>query len=123
MDAKKVEIPCTEWIWHGRAAHFICAADCLFHMVTEIGDHVISTVGDLHLYEKTGGRGSRREIGCGRTYETYVFRKLDGHCECGCGLPSFDLSEVDSEGANDDVEARSNHMLMCHKYARIGAPA
>jgi hypothetical protein len=113
-------IPQSEWKWYGLAAHFICAHDCLFHMATQVGDHMISTVGDYRQQEKGGGLSERKEIGCGRTYETFVFATTGDVCDCGCGMPSLNLSEIDSEAANDPATARANHMAMCEKYAAMG---
>jgi len=114
-------VPESEWRWHGLAAHYICAADCLFHMATEVGGYMISTVGDLRLREKDGSRGERQEIGCGRTYETFVFTTKGTRCDCGCGMPEINLSEIDSEGANDPADARTNHMAMCAMCAKYAA--
>jgi len=115
-------VPESEWRWYGLAAHFMCAADCLFHMATEVGGYMVSTVGDLRLREKDGSRGVRQEIGCGRTYETFVFTTTGTRCDCGCGMPEINLSEIDSEGANNPVDARANHMAMCAKYAAAPKP-
>lgn len=111
-------IPQADWKWYGMAAHFICAADCLFHMATEVGDYIVSSVGDLRLRQPGGERGERQEIGCGRTYETFVFEAME-KCECGCGMPTVNGTEIDCEIANDPETARINHMAMCEKYAAI----
>lgn len=116
-------IPHSDWKWYGLAAHFIGAANCLFHMATEVGEHVVSTVGDYRSREKDGGISERKEIGCGRMYETFVFAVSGDRCDCGCGMPGLDLSEIDSEAANDPETARLNHMAMCEKYARVGGAA
>ena len=100
------------------AAHFICAADCLFHMATGVGDYIVSTVGDMRPRDINGARGDRQEIGFGRTYETFVF-KAGPVCTCGCGMPTISGMEIDAEAANDPASARSAHMAMCEKYAAI----
>jgi hypothetical protein len=120
VDAESV--PHSEWNWYGMAAHFIGASDCLFHMATEIGGYMISTVGDYRPRECDGSRGDRTSIGFGRDYETFVFKTSGRECGCGCCMPGLDLCEIDSEPANDPATARINHMAMCEKYAsRIGA--
>lgn len=35
-----------EWKWFGVAGHFICAHYCRFHMCTQVGEYLISTVGE-----------------------------------------------------------------------------
>ena len=35
-----------EWKWYGNAGHFIGSNSCRFHLCTEIGDFLVSTVGD-----------------------------------------------------------------------------
>lgn len=39
-------IPREEWKWFGHAAHFICARWCRFHMATQVGKWLVSTVGE-----------------------------------------------------------------------------
>lgn len=106
-------IPPERWKWFGHAAHLCVAQDCRFHMVTAIGRYVVSSVGD---YRK--GLEPARQIGCERLYETHVFKRAQGSCPCGCGLPNLILSEIDSLPANDAKIATKNHMKMCKKYAR-----
>lgn len=112
-------VPPSEWQWYGLAAHFICAADCLFHMATGIGEYVVSTVGDLRHREANGNRSERKEIGLDRMYETCVFETGGSLCTCGCGMPDISGSEIDGLAANDPATARLNHMAMCAKYATL----
>lgn len=105
------------WKWFGHAAHFICGAKYRFHLATQVGKYLVSTVGELwperssrevhakvydpKLFEKNCQlkgdyfdsaymtRFGFEEIGCDRKYETMVF-KAGKPCrskECGCGLP------------------------------------
>ena len=110
-----------EWKWIGKAGHLIVGHDCVFHLCTVVGNKLISTVGDYHPYHKRGndGLGEAVTIGAGRLYETYVFRVNSPRifCSCGCGLPDFDPTEIDSLPANAAGEATANHMAMCRKYA------
>lgn len=117
--SKGVEVPPSDWKWFGMAAHYICAADCLFHMATQVGEYIVSSVGDLRLREADGSRGKRQAIGCDRYYETFVF-KAGPLCTCGCGMPDIDGNEIDCAPADDPMTARENHMAMCAKYAAIG---
>ena len=107
--------------YFGSAAHFVGSESCRFHIATLVGDYVVSTVGD---YRPSGFRfepGSKvygAEIGCGRRYETMVFRN-GGPCGCGCGMPEIDGSEIDFEGYNTRGEANAGHERMCQKYEAV----
>lgn len=110
-------IPESEWKWFGNAGHLIVAAWCRFHMCTQIGDYMVSTVGEywpdrvsreiharihdpkwLEQYGILKGdnfdakymeRFGYETIGCDRTFETLVF-KAGKPCNsetCNCGLP------------------------------------
>ena len=139
-------IPISEWKWFGNAGHFICAHWCRFHLCTLIGEHLVSTVGqyvpdegcrEIHCHVRgieLVGRGDERladymrkvgfqEIGCGRTYETMVFKTTGEFCvtpQCGCGLPMIDSSELDSMAYNNAGDATKGHYAMCEKVASAG---
>ena len=136
-------IPQSEWKWYGKAAHFILGEWCRFHLATQIGDHIISTVGELfpdapvrELYaEMRGkplvGKGDARvadymikfgyeEIGYKRKYETLVFRVTGEVCTaegCDCGLPEIVASELDGDSYNNAGDATRGHMAMCQKWS------
>jgi len=114
-------IPESKWKWFGHAGHLIVAADCQFHLCTQVGQFVISTVGDYRPHRKRKGDNlpEPEQVGYDRLYETYVFR-TDHHkpCTCGCGMPSVDYSEIDSLWANTATDARDNHITLCNKYSR-----
>lgn len=110
-----------DWKWSGLAHHLIGGANCRFHMATQIGNVIISTVGEYWLdkasMEKLGEEGPL-EIGLGRTFETFVFKASDNLCTCGCGLNLIhDYTEIDSLAANTRAEATENHMKLCVKWA------
>ena len=120
-----------KWEWFGNAGHFICGRWCRFHLCTKVGNYLVSTVGEyIHPRHSSGSeRGDSEylkehplgeEIGCGRLFETFVF-KAGKPCdapECGCGLPEIDGSEIDSLSANTRKDARDNHIKLCRKFAR-----
>jgi len=121
-------IPQGEWKWFGHAGHFICGAWCRFHLCTLIGKYVVSTVGDYHGVMQIRDKGERtkaEEIGCGRKYETLVFKGNGETCTaagCACGLPYIDPSEIDSLCCNTAGEATKNHYALCAKWARRQKP-
>jgi len=118
--------------WFGNAGHFCCAAWCRFHLTTLVNGFLISSVGEY--VHPRHGQGSERkeaewlkdnwpgeEIGCGRKYETMVF-KAGEPCSCGCGLPKIDGSEIDAQGYNTAKEATEGHMFLVEKYKTEDAP-
>lgn len=115
-------VPHKDWRWFGDAGHFICGAQCRFHLATQIGDVLVSTVGRYFPShapeEKFGINGD--QIGCGRTYETMAFKVTGNLCDCGCGIPTIIPSEIEFDGYNDAKAARAGHMKICEKVARRG---
>ena len=109
-----MKIPENKWHWYGLPAH-LCVSDyCRFHLVTEIGKYVVSTVGDYHPHNSQPD-SKPEEIGWDRLYETQVF-KWKGRCPC-CGMPKVILEEIKMRGANDAKAARKNHMDLCYEVA------
>jgi hypothetical protein len=123
-------IPEADWKWFGMAAHFICGSWCRFHMATQVGDFLVSTVGlYVHPMRSKGHEQTEAlwlaknpngdEIGPDRYYETMVF-KAGKPCEakgCGCGLPGTASSELDFAGYKDMKAATIGHRMMCLKVA------
>lgn len=116
-------IPHNEWRWFGNAAHFIGARDCQFHLATEVGRVVVSTVGgyvprDIKPGILTQNAEGFTEIGWQRFYETFVFEVGDPLCECGCGARTItDFYEIDSAEYQTNQEANVGHLEMCEKWA------
>lgn len=115
--AKVRPIPVSEWQWFGNAGHFICGNDCRFHMATQIGDVLVSSVGQMHTSRTADWLGE--DIGSGRKFETMAFKVSGEKCECGCGMPRIIPSEIEFDGYNDHLKAREGHMRICYKVARI----
>lgn len=128
--SKKKMIPESDWKWFGFANHFICGMWCRFHMATQVGYFIVSTVG--MFVHPMHGKGNEMDeakwiaknpnggqIGSGRTYETMVFRAGKPCAEkgCGCGQPIIDGSELDFNGYNDANAATIGHRMMCLKVA------
>lgn len=102
-----------EVIYRGMPGHFLGARNCCFHLHTEVaGRYRVSTVGCYHgggepTYE------SRREIGLGRLYETYVFRLGTDGSPTSWGEIE---GEIEGEGYNEESEAEAGHAAMVRKY-------
>jgi len=139
--------PESEWRWFGSPGHLCVARDCRFHLCTQIGAFLVSTVGE-YIPDETSreihcqvhgitleGRGDARfadymrkvgyqEIGYGRTYESMVFRTTGEVCHasgCGCGLPSINGSELDMRGYTTAGAATLGHLELCRQFARAAA--
>jgi hypothetical protein len=117
------------WNWFGHVGHFICGRWCRFHLTTQVGEYLVSTIGEyIHPSDSAGSEVKEaewlkknypgRDIGYNRKYETMVF-KAGPPCnakDCHCGQPSIDGSELDSLGYNNAKDATEGHYLMCEKY-------
>lgn len=117
MKQDKEVVPVEEWKWFGLPAHFIGGNQCRFHLATQVGKYLISTVGE-YFSESTG---TREMIGSARYLETMVFKagKPCNEPSCNCGLPRLarPFNELDFEGYNTAGEAQVGHMKYCHKWA------
>lgn len=134
--------------WFGHAAHFICGRWCRFHLATQVGRYLVSTVGEywpgrssreIHakvhdpawLAENVHRKGDDfdaaymkrfgyEEIGYERTYETMVF-KAGKPCrskDCGCGLPAINGNELDFTAYHDAGSATAGHRRLVAKWRR-----
>lgn len=136
------------WKWYGRPGHFYGAFDCRFHLCTEVGGVLVSTVGewlpDDPIREaiakargvKLRGYGDDRrydylaeigfsEIANGYKYETMAFCTTGERCvspECGCGMPVVNLQQLECVGANAAKTATENHLRLCAKYNEEASP-
>lgn len=139
--------PEAEWRWFGCAGHLIVARWCQFHLCTQVGEFLVSTVGEYVPDETVReilastrgvvleGQGDARladymrklgyeQIGYGRTYETLVFRTTGDVChapDCACGLPTVDYRELDGRGYTSAGAATLGHLDVCRQFA-TGAP-
>lgn len=145
-DARRRSRPTVKWF--GNAGHFICSHWCRFHLTTQVGPWLVSTVGEYwperparemharvydaawlaenhhlkgdHFDSAYLNRFGFQEIGSGRTYETMVFCAGNpcARTDCGCGLPEIDGSQLDFRGYTDAGAATRGHMAMLKKWSR-----
>lgn len=121
-------IPVSKWRWFGRSGHLCVGEWCRFHLSTQIGDYLVSTVGMWiphsvapnerieATWRKTHPNGL--EIGCDRCYETMVFKCI-GPCKCGCGIPmTGDCCDEFFDGYNTQLEATQGHLRICKQVAK-----
>jgi hypothetical protein len=111
-------IPRGEWEWYGNAGHLCVSNWCRFHLTTKIGAHLVSTVGEYYPPHATERDCPDKPttVGWERTYETMVFR-VEGTCECGCGLPTISGIEIEGSGYNDPASATQGHYRTCERVA------
>lgn len=104
-------IPESEWKWFGHAQHLCVSERCRFRLGTQIGNKVVSTIGEWVPAEES----KFTEIGWGRLYETMVFAVSGSH-DCGCPqIVSHDSLEM--AGYMTATEAQDGHLAMCRKVA------
>lgn len=108
------------WRWFGFPGHLIVSNMCRFHMATQVGKYLISTVGE---YRPEGDGKPRRTIGAGDQsfFETYVFEagQTCSVAGCGCGMPDISGSEIDGERSATAGDATAKHYEYCNKYAEL----
>lgn len=106
VERDELAIPESEWRWRGMPGHLIVADQCCFHMVTEVGDYKISSIGCYHHQGDPRNYDTRQPIGAGEDslYETFVFRL-------------HHWSEIDGERWATEEAAEAGHMAYCRKYA------
>ena len=113
-------IPLHEWKWFGSAGHLIISDRCRFHLCTQVGKFLVSTVGEYVPRDAAPDDiWPGKDIGLNRKYETMVFA-AKGPCmrpDCRCGLPGLRRSELDFEGYNIRGDAAQGHLAMCMKWA------
>ena len=123
-DKSRFEI---EWTWYGQAKHFIGAANCDFHLATQIGDVIISTVGGyrpflsytkqtlLALDIDPEDAYKYQDIGHNRKHETMTFKAKIAECDC-CDWEADTSNILDwYDEYNDARSARIGHMEICKK--------
>lgn len=128
------DIDKSDWVWFGTPGHFLCSRWCRFHLCTQVGAFLVSTVGEYVHPRHGGGREDKEaewlrrnwpgeDIGYNRKYETMVFAAGPICTEpgCGCGMPTINGHEIDCIGANTRQQATANHMELCKKFAAIAA--
>ena len=124
-----------KWVWMGHAGHFILGHKCRFKLNTYVNGYIISTVGeyvpnneiiDIMKPEFRCLRGDPKEyayikkykceeIGCGRTYETMVFKGGKSKNKC-CPYEVKDWQKIDFAGYNTAEDAYKGHLQLCKKY-------
>lgn len=104
-------------IWYGNAGHLCVSNYCRFHLCTEVGDYLVSTVGEY--YPRDGDKMETIGAGPKDFYETMVFKLTGNRCQCGCGLPDVGGSDIDMDRYSTPKEANEGHMKYCRKYGRI----
>jgi hypothetical protein len=101
----------TNWKWYGDAGHHCLSHKCRFHLTTEVGNYLISTIGQCFSHDEVP-----IEIGSGRLYETAVF-EISSRCVCGCNLPRHNGSDIEMIGSDNPEQANKLHLEMCQKYS------
>jgi len=110
-------IPESKWKWFGLPMHFICSDLCRYHLGTQVGKYLVSSVGLMYI------DGKAETVGATGYYEVYVF-EAGLPQECGC--PSlgdhiegqrFGFDTEHPEAGHTETDAY--HREMCEKYAAM----
>lgn len=125
-------IPISKWKWFGNHGHFICGRWCRFHLTTQVGDYLISTIGEYVSPRNSGGSEQAEyryltenplgeDIGHNRKYETMVFKAgllcKGPRChDCDQPAPLGDC--LDAKNYNHAGDATRGHMEMCLLWAK-----
>lgn len=111
-----------ELIQHGYAGHFMMCRDCQFHLTTEVGDFVVSTIGD---YCPDGELTNRVEIIKGYNFQTKVFQFMGYSCSDIClyvtrtPLNLNYSNAIETKNYNTAGEAQEGHRKLCQIYLKI----
>ena len=117
-----------QWTWLPHAAHLCVGNYCRFHIATEVGGYIVSTVGEYvpdSIMHKIRGkdRTGFEDIGWGRKYQTMVFKSQVVTQPTCCPFRQDEGGELDMVGYNDPAEAMAGHMRLCRKWAKKEAAA
>jgi hypothetical protein len=115
--AEYTAIPEKEWRWLGVAGHFISSARCQFSLHTEVGNYIISTIGEMIV------DGEPMDVGRGK-YETMIFETCF-RCTapgCNCDYPLHTGQQLNTKHCNTRAEAQEQHLAECRRVANGGTP-
>ena len=148
IPSKESKYENSNWKWFGLPGHFICGDKCRFHLCTQVGNYLVSTIGQLWPERKSREISAKiddpkwfeenqhlkgdnfdyaymvkfgyMDVGCNRKFETMVF-KAGMVCkvkDCNCDQPTIDGSELDFKNYNNVGDATKGHMLLCNKWSK-----
>ena len=111
------------WVWMPHNGHFICGDRCHFTLNTYIGKYIVSTIGELPETLKEYIKDKKfmsqfQEIGCGRKYETMVWKAKRSVHECCPWEIIVADGELDFEAYNTAGDAYKGHLKLCNKWSK-----
>lgn len=101
-----MKIPQSDWVWYGFPGHFVGGNDCVYHLCTRIGTHLISTIGLWRTKEE-----EILSLGLGNDdiFELMIF-VCDGEDENGNPVIG---KEMYREHFSTSIEAEMRHREVC----------
>ena len=103
------DIPASEWLWSGYAAHLTVSDCCLWHMTTRVGNFIVSSVGHFRPTPESAMEPlANWKDGF---YEVNVFNAPEK------GWEIEDFEEIFSGRYKTESEATEAHMAACRRYA------
>lgn len=128
-------IPHAEWRWFGDVGHFICGQWCRFHLCTQVGDYLVSTVGRyVHPRHSAGSEQAEREwlqkhpdgeeVGFGRFYVRLRRPSGNRRSPVPTRPPSAARIRIRAQSTASPPGRPSSrgHMEMCERWAASPAP-
>lgn len=130
----------SKWVWMPHPGHFICASECKFHLTTEVGGYIVSTVGEYFPQESVReilakcrgvvleGKGEERErdymtkigyenLGVDGKYETMVFPSKTSDEAC-CPFTAAEWGGLAQRRYSSPGEAYAGHMEFCEEWGK-----
>lgn len=121
-----------KWKWFGNVGHFIGGHDCKFHLCTQVGKYLVSTIGEYmppysqdpalkNMNKPFMSKEGWMQVGFNRFYETIVFKagKVCNSDGCDCGYPApKNWGELGMNGYQTAGEATRGHYQMCEEWSK-----
>ena len=108
--------------WFGTAGHFCASTNCRFHLSTQVGKFLISTVGAYFpLFQdkmEPMSFSTVFEVRRDFYYETMVF-VAGSPCntpDCNCGVPDHNGKAIECFRYRTAQEATQGHLKLIEKY-------
>ena len=103
-----------DWSWDGRPGHFVGSDSCYFHLATQVGGALISTIGEYRPVgmTKMWPIGEESDF----FYETMVFpcEQLDKDTETSV----LSWKELECRRQKNYSQAVEEHYKMCEKWSK-----
>ena len=111
-------IPESDWTWCGGPHHFVGRSNCRFHLATQVGLILVSTVGE---YRPPSSGGDMKPLGLAADsfYETMVFL-VEDYPGQDCPIGQFTADgQVECVHSSTPTEASTAHRSMARRWSSL----